>query len=91
VKHILAKHVKKLLENVVLDLIFLIKVKRWVTGQKAHFKHTLTYTQDYPNTHTIFKAEHTQFFIKHIDLKEQYPSSTLLLISEMINGVLLLL
>jgi len=67
---------KNILENIVLDLIILIRVKRWVTGQKAHFKHTLTYTQDYPNTHTIFEAEHTQFFIKHIDLKEHYPSST---------------
>jgi len=68
--------VKNILENVVLDLINLIRVKMWVTGQKAHFKHTLTFTQDYPNTQTIFKAEHTQIFIKHIDLKEQYPSST---------------
>jgi len=76
VKHILGKHVKNILENVVLDLITLIRVKRWVTMQKAHFKHTLTYIQDYPITNTNFKAK-THCYIKHIDLKEPHPSSTI--------------
>ena len=44
--------------------------------QKAHFKHILTYTQDYLITNSIFKAEHTHLFIKHIDLKEPHSSST---------------
>jgi len=44
--------------------------------QKAYFKPTLTYIQDYPRTKiTIFKARHTLCYIKHIDLKDQHPSS----------------
>jgi len=73
----LEKHEKNILENAMLDLITLTRVKRWVTMQKAHFKHTLTYTQDHPITKTILKAKHTFCYIKHIDLKEPHPSSTL--------------
>jgi len=40
VKHILPKYEKRSLENVVFDLITWIRVKRWVTRQKVHFKHT---------------------------------------------------
>jgi len=46
--------------------------------QKAHFKHTLTYIQDYPSTIIIFKERHALCYIKHIDLKESHPSLTVL-------------
>ena len=79
---------KKILENFVLDLTTLIRVKRWVTMQKAHFKHILTYIQDYPitkynlqsKTHTLLHQTHWlegATSIKHIDLKFPMSNSSI--------------